>query len=100
MNKRNSEYRCDVEHSSQLVENILNVFGFDVQDGKLSSNRQAAISEDRQYLHSVSHISYTRETRGTCSDKAQMITFVHSPSICSSNCEMKFRIESSREVII
>lgn len=30
----------------------------------------------------------------------QMVTFVRSPSICSSNCEVKFRIESDRKAVI
>lgn len=33
-----SEYRCDVEHSSQLAENALDVLGLDFQDGKLPSD--------------------------------------------------------------
>ncbi len=58
--RKSSVYRCDVEHLSQLVENTLDVFGVDIQDGKLSSYRQTSISEDREYLHSASHINRTR----------------------------------------
>ena len=36
--KKDSEYRCDVEHSPQLMEEMLDVFGVDVEDGKLSSD--------------------------------------------------------------
>lgn len=55
-NKQVSTHRCDVEHSSQLVENTLDVFGVDVQDGKLSSHRQTSISEGGEYVHSVSNM--------------------------------------------
>lgn len=55
-NKQESTHRRDVEHSSQLVENTLDVFGVDVQDGKLSSHRQTSISEDGEYVHSVSNM--------------------------------------------
>lgn len=30
----------------------------------------------------------------------QMVTFVRPPSICSSNCEVKIRIESDRTAVI
>lgn len=55
-NKR--RHRCDVEHSSQLAENILDVFGVDFQDGKLPSDGQASVSEEREHLHSGSHIGH------------------------------------------
>lgn len=58
-----SEYRCDVEHSSQLAENALDVPGLDFQDGKLPSDWQTSISEDREYLHSASRIDHTRGRR-------------------------------------
>lgn len=35
--QRYSNYPCDVKHSSQLLENILDVFGIHIQDRKLSS---------------------------------------------------------------
>lgn len=57
MNKHYNSYPCDVEHSSQLMENILDVFGIHVQDGKLSSHWQTPISNDREDLYSLLHIS-------------------------------------------
>lgn len=95
LNRR--RYRCDVEHSSQLVEYTLDVFGVHFQDRKLSSNGQASISTIREYLPvSSPHLLYKK---GGSRKNMHIITFAHPPSICSSNCEMKFKMYSSRKVV-